>query len=116
MATREQIEAKLRQLIGRLDAADERVRQNLVKAVPSPRVVQMDVPDLDASYWTELASGELGELHTGAAAKPDIRITADSEDLVAMIDGTKNLFSSYLAGRIRVQASVSDMLALRRLL
>jgi hypothetical protein len=35
---------------------------------------------------------------------------------MAMINGTKPLFSSYLAGHVRVQASVSDLLALRRLM
>jgi hypothetical protein len=33
-----------------------------------------------------------------------------------MIDGEKSLFSSYLAGHIKVQASLSDLMALRRLL
>jgi hypothetical protein len=33
-----------------------------------------------------------------------------------MIDGNRNLFSSYLAGHIRVQASISDLMALRKLM
>jgi predicted lipid carrier protein YhbT len=116
VATKQQVEAKLRELIGRLDAADDRVKRNLAGAVPAPRVIQMDVPDLGVSFWTELADGELGELHQGAAPQADIRVTASSDHLIEMIEGSRNMFSSYLAGQIRVQASVSDMLALRKLL
>ena len=116
MATNQQVEAKLRELIGRLDGADDRVKRNVAGAVPGPRVIQMDVPDLGVSFWTELADGELGQLHQGAAEQADIRVTAASDHLIEMIDGRRSMFTSYLAGQIRVQANVSDLLALRRLL
>ncbi len=116
MATQKQVESKLRQLIGRLDKADEGVRDKLTRALPNPRIVQIEVSDIDAAYWTELGGGHLGDLHPGRAPDPDIRMTSSSDDLVAMVDGTKSLFSSYLAGHVKVQASISDLLALRRML
>jgi putative sterol carrier protein len=76
----------------------------------------MEVPDLGESFWSELADGRMDRVHRGQPDRNDIRITADSDDLIAMIEGTKPLFSSYLAGHIKVQASVSDLLALRRLM
>ncbi len=111
-----EVEAKLRELVSRLDSADPKVQAELAKALPAPRVLQMDVPDLDASFWTELAGGRMSELRSGTPGNADIRITADSDDIIAMIDGTKPLFSSYLSGRIRVQAGLSDLMALRRLM
>ena len=116
MASANQVEAKLRQLVNRLAEADRKVHSDLDRTLASPRVIQMDVPDLERSYWSELSGGRMDGVHRGEAARADIRITADSDDLVALIDGTKPLFSSYLAGHVRVQASVSDLLALRRLM
>ena len=116
MATKKDVESKLRELIGRLDRAGPKAHGQLAQALPDARVIQMDVSEPQASYWTELSGGKLGKLHTGKAPDPDIRGTAGADDLIAMIDGNRNLFSSYLAGHIRVQASISDLMALRRLM
>jgi hypothetical protein len=116
VATRKQVEAKLRELIRRLDEAGDQAQDQLAKALPQARAIQMEIPDIEAWYWTELADGRLGKLHTGARERWDMRVTANSDDLIAMIDGNKNLFTSYLAGHIKVQASLSDLMALRRLM
>lgn len=116
LASKRQVESKLRQLIDRLDEAGPEAQAQLARALPDPRVIQMDLPDLDESFWTELSDGKLGALQTGKPDDCDIRMTASSDDLIAMIDGEKSLFSSYLAGHIKVQASLSDLMALRRLL
>jgi SCP-2 sterol transfer family len=116
VATRKQVESKLRELIERLDSADEEVRRDLSRAISDRRIVQMDVSDLNASFWTDLDDGSMGPLRRGSAPNPHIRVIADSDDLIDLIDGNRNLFSSYLAGHIKVQASLSDLLTLRRLL
>ena len=116
MASAKQVEAELQLLVDRLAQADPKVHAELDRTLGGSRVVQMDVPDLDESYWSELASGRMGPLHRGAPDRADIRITADSDHLIAMIEGTRPLFSSYLAGHVKVQASVSDLLALRKLM
>jgi predicted lipid carrier protein YhbT len=116
VATRNDVESKLRELIQRLEKAGTGAQGSLARALPEARVIQMDVSDLGATYWTELQGGKLGPLHAGEAPDPDIRVTAKGDDLIAMIDGHKNLFTSYLAGHIRVRASVSDLMALRKLL
>jgi hypothetical protein len=116
VATKKHVESKLHELIGRLDRAGPEAHGPLARALPKTRVIQMDVSEPQASYWIELSGGRLGKLHTGKACDPDIRVMAKSDDLIAMIDGNRNLFSSYLAGHIRVQASISDLMALRRLM
>lgn len=114
MATKGQVEAKLRELIGRLDDTDEGVAA-LADAMPERRTIEVIVPDLDSSFWTELRGGRMGSLHRGQPDEADIRITAESDELVDMVDGKRSLFSSYLGGRVKIEASFADIMRLRRL-
>lgn len=116
MASANEVEAELQKLVDRLAQADPGVHAELHRTLGGSRIVQMEVPDLETSFWSELTDGRMGDVRRGQPERTDIRITADSDDLIAMIEGTKPLFSSYLAGHVRVQASVSDLLALRRLM
>lgn len=115
MATREQVEQRLRELIERLDRGDDGAR-SLGRALPDRRVLSLRVPDLDREYWTELAGGRLGELREGPTSDPHIRVSASSDELVDLVDGKGSLFSAYMAGRVRIEASLSDLLRLRKLL
>jgi putative sterol carrier protein len=115
MATIKQVKTRLQKMIDRLDGADEQAHENLARALPGRKTIQIDVTDLESSFWTELADGYMGELREGEAPKVDIRMRAKSDDLVAMIDGEIGLMSSFLSGRVRVDAPLSDLLALRKL-
>jgi hypothetical protein len=112
--SRDQVEEKLRELIARLDASENGARA-LGESLPDSRVLALHVSDLGTDYWTELAGGRMGELHDGARDDADIRITAASDDLVGVIDGRGSLFSAYVAGRVRIDASFGDLLRLRKL-
>jgi predicted lipid carrier protein YhbT len=114
LASTKQVERKLEELITRLGSSAEAGRE-LGRSLPDRRAVALHVGDLDAAWWTELEEGRLGPLRRGAPEDSDIRITAHSDDLVELIDGEAALFSAYLAGRIRIEASFSDLLLLRRL-
>jgi SCP-2 sterol transfer family protein len=114
VATKRQVETKLRELIKRLEEADEGVTA-LSGALPEPRVIEVYLPDLDESFWTELASGKMGKLHAGKPHQADIRLEADSDDLVEVLDGRRSMFSSYVAGRMKVEASFADIMRLRKL-
>jgi predicted lipid carrier protein YhbT len=112
---KELVATKLQELIDRLAGADRNVQGRLADVVSS-RVIQVDLPDLDVSFWTEVEGGRMDGLHEGPSPDVDIRLTAASDDLVAVIDGERSLFSSYIAGHVRIDASMSDLLALRKLL
>jgi hypothetical protein len=112
---KDEVAQKLHELIDRLERADERARERLSGAVPS-KVIQIDVPDLDISFWSELHDGRLHGLHEGASPDTDIRVVADSQILVDLVDGDRSLFSSYVAGHVRIDASMADLLGLRKLL
>jgi len=116
MATKSQVKKKIQELIGRLDGADQKWHDNLARALPGNKTIQIDVTDLELSYWTKLAGGHMGPLREGEADdKVDIRLRAKSDDLVAMVDGELGFMSSFLSGRVRVDAPLSDLLALRKL-
>ncbi len=115
MATKKEVEAKLQELIRRLDGADDDVQGTLAEALPDAKILEVHVPDLDERFWTEMAAGRLGELNQGHGPRKDIRITVDSDDLVELVEGNGNLFSKYLSGHVRIDASVGDLMRLRRL-
>ncbi len=54
-------------------------------------------------------------------AKPDdppadIRLTAVSDDVLSLADTPANIARMWISGRVKVQASMRDLLALRKLL
>ncbi|MCA1726721.1 MAG: SCP2 sterol-binding domain-containing protein [Actinobacteria bacterium] len=115
MATKKQVEAKLAELIARLDDAGDGVRDTLADALPETKVLEVHITDLDERFWTEMVSGHLGELQEGHPPRRDIRISIPSDDLVELVDGRGSLFSKYLSGHVRIDASVGDLMRLRRL-
>lgn len=114
MATATEVEAKLKELAGRL-TADDRAAEQLGRSLPDRKVLSVHVTDLDADWWTTLEGGRMGDVHRGEQDDADIRVRAESDDLVALVDGNQSLFSAYVAGRVRIEASFSDLLRLRRL-
>jgi len=115
VATKRQVERKLRELIARMDESSAQAKESLTETLPEARIIRLDVPDLSASYWTELADGRMHGVHRGPPDQADIRVRVASDHLVDLIDGKKSLFSSYLGGQIHIEASLSDLLRLRRL-
>lgn len=115
MATKRQVETKLRQLIKRLDQADQQVRGSLAESLPETRIVEVVITDLGTSYWTALTGGRMDGLHEGAPRQAEIRVRVSSDYLVELVDGKKSMFSAYLAGQVSIEASFSDLLRLRKL-
>lgn len=115
MATKRQVERKLRELIKRLDDPEGGLRGSLAGALPDSRIIEVIVPDLGVSYWTELRGGMMGALHSGVPSEPEIRVHAPSDVLVELVEGHRSMFSSYLSGQVKIEASFSDLLRLRKL-
>jgi predicted lipid carrier protein YhbT len=115
MASRDDVQQRLEELITRLAASDRGAR-SLADTLPEPRVLTVHVTDLQADFWTVLEAGKMEPLREGKPDEADIRIRAPSDTLLDLIDGKGSLFSAYLAGRVRIDASMSDLLRLRKLL
>lgn len=114
MASKEEVEEKLTVLIDRL-GEDQEAARALGRSLPHPRTLSLHITDLDVWYTTELAEGLLSPLVEEKPDGADIRITAKSDDLIGMIEGGVNLLAAVTSGRVRIKASFSDLLALRRL-
>jgi hypothetical protein len=54
-------------------------------------------------------------MHAGVPPQPEIRIHVPSDVLVELVDGHRSMFSSYLSGQVKIEASFSDLLRLRKL-
>lgn len=112
MATVEEVERILFELISRLQDIDPRYRPML----PSRRTIEASCEDLGLIYHAYWRHGKLSDLHPGAADRPDIRVTIDSDDLVQLSDGELTLREAYIAQRLRIDASMTDLMRLSRAL
>jgi len=112
MATTEQCRAALESLATRLQDVDEGDR----RAHAFDRTVSARVPDLDVTFSGQLSDGTITGITTEPAPRAQIRLTATSDDLVALTDGELSFGQAWLAGRVKVEAGVRDLLRLRAML
>lgn len=113
MASVQQCERALQSLADRLAAVDPEQRAKYMVE----RTVSCHVPDLDVVFAARLGEGGLSDVHRsddGNAAQ--VRLAANSDDLLALADGTLRAPSAWATGRLRIDASVLDLLKLRSLL
>ncbi|MCC5950159.1 MAG: SCP2 sterol-binding domain-containing protein [Nitriliruptoraceae bacterium] len=112
MATQEQVELILEGLLVRLGDIDESTRGLL----PSRRTIEARCPDLDLVRFAEWRQGRIELLDDAPPRRPDIRISIRSDDLVAMSEGELPIGRAYAEGRLRLDASMTDLLRLRAVL
>jgi putative sterol carrier protein len=86
------------------------------KAPSLDRSLSCLVKDLDTGFHGRLVGGELRDITEGPDPSAKIKLTATSDDLVALTNGELNFASAWASGRIKVDASVFDLLKLRSLL
>jgi predicted lipid carrier protein YhbT len=113
MANEDDCRTALDRIADRLAEVDaDRLAEHVVE-----RTISCRIPDLGLAFRTRLHAGGLDPFE--AALDPDsaqVRLTVDSDDLVAMAHDELNPAKAWAAGRLRVEASVFDLLRLRRLL
>lgn len=112
LTTIEQIEVTLGALVGRLGSLDPGYRAML----PARRTIEARCTDLDLMYHAHWRNGELSDLIAGPADRAHIRIHVDSADLAGLADGTLQFRDAYARQRVRIDASVTDLLRLRAVL
>src|SRR5215210_531247 len=83
MATVDECHDALEQLAERLSSVDEEARRKHA----FDRTLSCHIPDLDLTFTGALRDGHLQDISTDPAPKAQIRLTAKSDDLVAMTDG-----------------------------
>ncbi len=115
MASVHDCHAAMQLLAERLDAVDPDVRSRYAVS----RTVSCYVPDLDVVFTASLGEPTVSDLRWDAGPDPgsaQIRLTAASDDLLALLEGRLAPPSAWATGRLRIEASVRDLLRLRTLL
>jgi hypothetical protein len=76
-------------------------------------------PDLSQVVAGRLASGKVRDLTVlddgPEVPKADIRLTMDSDDLIALTDGRLSFAPAWASGKVKLEAGLRDMLRLRSL-
>jgi len=112
MASKEACEAALLELAERLDG----VPDSMKKRHAIDRTISCYLPDLRLTYSGRLADGVLCDVSEEPSPSAQIRLTVSSDDLVAVTSGTLPFTSAWTSGRLRIEASMLDMLRLRAIL
>jgi hypothetical protein len=114
MATAEECREALQALTGRLGEMNDKDRSSFF----SNRSFSCHVTDLGIMFITRITDVGAEPIKEAAPDEPqaDIRLTANSDDVVSLAATPANIARMWMAGRVKVQASIRDLLALRRLL
>jgi alkyl sulfatase BDS1-like metallo-beta-lactamase superfamily hydrolase len=111
MATMSECETAVAHVATLLHGADDTVR-----AHAEDRTVSLFVPDLDVVFSGRLHEGHLVDVTTDERDKAQIRLTIASDDLVQLVSGQLAVPHAFASGRVRIDASIRDLLRLRTLL
>jgi predicted lipid carrier protein YhbT len=114
MATAEECRMALESLTGRLARLSPESRvTHLVD-----RDISCEVADLGITFTTRLSPDGAAPVTeaNGAAGPAQVRFTTKSDDLLAIAEDPGRFAQAWLTGRIKVEASVFDLLRLRKLL
>lgn len=114
MATAEECRTALEALAGRLTDIDPQKRS----AVLADRTLSCTVTDLGITFVTKLgADGASPVTEAGPGDPPaQVRFSAPSGELLAVAADPGQFVRAWLTGKVKVEASFSDLLRLRKLL
>lgn len=111
MATVEECRAALQALATRLAAHADEVRGK----IGLDRSIVCRVTDLGVAFHGRLSGGRLVDLADGDDPTAKIRLSATSDDLVALVEGRLDFARALASRRVSINASPFDLLKLRKL-
>jgi predicted lipid carrier protein YhbT len=114
MATADECRAALESLIARLSQLDASDRE----AHLADRSLSCRVSDLGLTFVTKLSpdgASDITEAVDGAP-KAQVRFTASSDDVVTIAADPGGFARAWLAGRLKVEGNLFDLLRLRKLI
>lgn len=81
------------------------------------RTVACRLADLDITFVGRLDESGVHDVDESDELEPDVdvRLTMDSDELLALADGSDDFLHAWLRGRVQVSASMRDLLRLRSL-
>jgi hypothetical protein len=110
VATVEECEQALADLADRL-AGSESAR----RSVSFDRSLTCTIRDLDVIFAGRLKGGQLVDIRRAPSKDAQIKLAMSGDDLVALVAGRLKMASAWATGRVRIEASIRDMLRLRSL-
>jgi predicted lipid carrier protein YhbT len=113
VATLEAVEQAIEDLLARLAEIEPDVRRKYAVE----RTVSCRVRDLDVIFLATFEDdGTVSEVVTAQRGDGQVKLSASSDDLIALIDGRLSVPSAWATGKLRIDASMLDLLKLRSLL
>jgi hypothetical protein len=113
MASPQESQQALQKLAARLSELSPQDRENYF----GDRSISVTIPDIDVTYVTNLGTADAPVREAAPGDPPaDIRLTANSDEVVSLAESPTNIGRSWIAGRVKIEASVKDLFRLRRLL
>src|SRR5258708_37354 len=113
MASVDECEAALHDLAARVRSVDAKTREQHAL----DRTVSLWVSDLKETFTARAGATGLTDIVRGAQ-EPDaqVRLKVSSDDLLALIRGDLGFAAAWATGRMKVDASIADLLRLRSVL
>ena len=112
MATMDQCLTSLQRILGDLASSPA--------AAGLDRSLSCRLTDLDEVVLGRLTSGAVKDLHVlphgPEVPRADIRLTMNSDDLIAMTEGDLHFGKAWASGRVKLEAGLRDLLRLRKIL
>lgn len=112
MATMDECRTALAELAARMDGN----AAALSGKIDLNRPLACTVSDLGVAFHGRLVGGRLLDMADGDDPDAKIRLTASSDDLVAMTSGGLDIAKAWASGRISIRGNPFDLLKLRKLL
>jgi hypothetical protein len=114
VASKAEVHQQLELLLARLAQNHDSVRA----AIPDRKVLRCQVPDLGAVWYSVIEHGDVSPPSETPPTdgRVDITLRVGSDDLVDLIEGRLSFLSAFTSGKVKVDASIIDMLRLRGLL
>ena len=114
MATAEECRTALEALAGRLSEVDPQKRGGVL----ADRTLSCTVTDLGVTFVTKLGPDGASPVAEASPGDPpaQVRFSASSDELLAISGDPKRFVRSWLSGKVKVSASLTDILRLRKLL
>jgi hypothetical protein len=112
VATVKECERALRSLAEKLAEVDPEQRAKYAVE----RTVSCAVADLGVVFTGRIDGDGLTDVRVGDDPSAQVRLATSSDDLIALSEGTLGVPSAWASGRLKIEASVLDLLKLRSLL
>lgn len=111
MASVDECRQALQKLATRLDRHSETQGR-----IDLDRTLACRITDLDTAFHGRLEGGRLVDLTDGDDPKAKIALSANSDDLVALVHGQLDIAKAVGSRRVSIKANPFDLMKLRKLL